>query len=68
MRFLALGAAFLAVSSLSAQSPHRRPVEGKLKVSDMAPPLSAVELHSGQEVRLADLRGKPVVLIFGSCT
>ena len=46
----------------------QRPREGALKVGDPAPDVAAVELNGGKTVKLADQRGKPTVLIFGSCT
>ncbi len=49
-----------------AQQPKDR--EGKLKVGDIAPAFSLEQLDSGKTVKLTDLRGKPVVLVFGSCT
>ncbi|HTK75791.1 MAG TPA: hypothetical protein VL371_11075 [Gemmataceae bacterium] len=57
----------LAATAL-AQSPKDRRREGSLKVGDAAPAAAADELASGKTVKLADLRGQPTVLIFGSCT
>jgi cytochrome oxidase Cu insertion factor (SCO1/SenC/PrrC family) len=68
---LCLAAAALALmlaDATPADPPRRQPREGSLKVGDPAPALAADELHSGKTVRLADLKGQPVVLIFGSCT
>jgi cytochrome oxidase Cu insertion factor (SCO1/SenC/PrrC family) len=45
-----------------------RPRAGTLAVGDPAPDLAADLLGQSKSVKLADLRGKPVVLIFGSCT
>jgi len=59
---LALAAAALA------QSPKDRRREGALKVGDTAPAVTAVELASGKTLTLGELRGRPTVLIFGSCT
>jgi cytochrome oxidase Cu insertion factor (SCO1/SenC/PrrC family) len=59
----------LAVAATSlAQQPKDRRREGTIKVGDAAPTVTADELSSGKTVPLADLRGKPTVLIFGSCT
>ena len=51
-----------------AQSPKDRRREGSLKVGDAPPAVTADELASGKTVKLADLRSRPTVLIFGSCT
>jgi cytochrome oxidase Cu insertion factor (SCO1/SenC/PrrC family) len=42
--------------------------EGNLKVGDLAPDFAVQDLQGQTTVRLSELRGKPVVLIFGSCT
>jgi len=57
----------LAATALP-QSPKDRRREGTLKVGDAAPAVTADELASGKSVDLADLRGQPSVLVFGSCT
>jgi cytochrome oxidase Cu insertion factor (SCO1/SenC/PrrC family) len=44
----------------------RRP--GDLKVGDTAPDFTVQDLQGKTTVKLSSLRGKPVVLIFGSCT
>jgi cytochrome oxidase Cu insertion factor (SCO1/SenC/PrrC family) len=55
-----------------AQPPERRPGrgdwEGRLKVGDTAPLFTLADLTGKGTVSLADLKGKPVVLFFGSCT
>jgi cytochrome oxidase Cu insertion factor (SCO1/SenC/PrrC family) len=66
---LSEGALVLALAATAlAQSPKDRRRDGTLKVGDAAPAVTADELSSGKSVALADLRGKPTVLIFGSCT
>ena len=45
-----------------------RPRAGSLKVGDQAPALAADLLGQSKSVKLTALRGRPVVLIFGSCT
>ena len=45
-----------------------RPRQGELKVGDAAPDFTVKDVRGKQAVKLSDLRGKPVVLIFGSCT
>jgi cytochrome oxidase Cu insertion factor (SCO1/SenC/PrrC family) len=42
--------------------------QGTLKVGDAAPAFSLQDLEGKQTVRLEELKGKPVVLIFGSCS
>ena len=59
-------AALLAAVAVAADPP--RPREGRLKVGDPTPALAADLLGQNKAVKLADLRGKPTVLIFGSCT
>lgn len=41
---------------------------GTLHAGDMAPDFALPSMNSGQKVRLSSLRGRPVVLIFGSYT
>lgn len=53
-------------ASVRAQSP--RPREGDLKVGDAAPDFAVSDVQGKTTVKLSDLKGKPVVLIFGSCT
>ena len=45
-----------------------RPRQGSLKVGDTVPALAADLLGQNKSIKLADLRGQPTVLIFGSCT
>jgi cytochrome oxidase Cu insertion factor (SCO1/SenC/PrrC family) len=42
--------------------------EGMLKVGDPAPDFTLKDVDGKRSVRLAGLKGKPVVLFFGSCT
>lgn len=42
--------------------------QGTLQNGDRAPEFALSELEGRKTVKLSDLRGKPVVLIFGSCT
>jgi peroxiredoxin len=49
-----------------AQSP--RPRQGNLNVGDAAPDFTVKDVQGKRAVKLSDLQGKPVVLIFGSCT
>ena len=69
-RLISLAAFVLLVSAMAhrvgAQSP--RPRQGDLKVGDAAPDFTLKDVQGKQEVKLSGLKGKPVVLIFGSCT
>jgi cytochrome oxidase Cu insertion factor (SCO1/SenC/PrrC family) len=74
MRRLIAGVALcglLAVLSAATrgQPPDKlRPRQGSLKVNDDAPDFTVKDIEGKETTRLADLRGKPVVLVFGSCT
>jgi cytochrome oxidase Cu insertion factor (SCO1/SenC/PrrC family) len=46
----------------------RQPQRGDLKVGEAAPDFTVKDVHGQTSVKLSDLKGKPVVLIFGSCT
>jgi cytochrome oxidase Cu insertion factor (SCO1/SenC/PrrC family) len=50
----------------AAPMPQRR--DGNLKVGDPAPDFTVTDVEGKKTVRLLELKGKPVVLIFGSCT
>jgi hypothetical protein len=56
----------LAATVVAAEPP--QPKVGSLKVGDSAPSVAADLLGQSKSVKLADLRGKPTVLVFGSCT
>jgi cytochrome oxidase Cu insertion factor (SCO1/SenC/PrrC family) len=51
-----------------AQQPSRRPMPGDLKVGDVAPDFTIKDIDGKVDTTLSKLQGKPVVLIFGSCT
>ncbi|MFM8272691.1 MAG: redoxin domain-containing protein [Gemmata sp.] len=61
-----LVAGALAAALAGAQEPKRQP--GSLKVGDTAPAFELADADGKNPVKLADLKGKPVVLVFGSCT
>ena len=69
-----LAVSLLPASAVWAQSPDRVPNgrpqirQGNLKAGDMAPDFALEDVAGKQSVRLSSLRGKPVVLVFGSCT
>jgi hypothetical protein len=66
MTRFALAAVLITGAAFAADPP--RPKAGILAVGDRAPDLAADMLGQSKSVKLADLRGQPVVLIFGSCT
>ena len=73
MRFaFAFGVGVLALTLTAAAQPPKkeRPKRdrGSLKVGDAAPAFVLADADGKNRVRLADLKGKPVVLVFGSCT
>jgi cytochrome oxidase Cu insertion factor (SCO1/SenC/PrrC family) len=61
------GIIVLALASV-AFGQARQPREGTLQIGQSAPDFTVKDVHGKQSVRLNDLKGKPVVLIFGSCT
>jgi len=67
---LRIGAAMGLVAALMApafsQTP--RPREGTLNTGDTAPDFTLKDVEGKRKVTLSELKGKPVVLIFGSCT
>lgn len=67
---IAFGALLLACATAAAQQPKVEPKreQGKLKVGDAAPAFELADADGNNKVKLADLKGKPVVLVFGSCT
>ena len=59
-------AVWIASGPSWGQSPRSR--DGDLKQGQMAPDFSLSDTAGENQVTLSALRGKPVVLIFGSCT
>src|SRR5262249_39835496 len=53
-----------------AKAKFERPqiLQGALKAGDAAPEFTLKNLEGAKTVKLADLKGKPTVLVFGSCT
>lgn len=62
-----ISAAFWA-GTLVAFAQQPRPREGDLKVGATAPDFTVKDVEGKKTVKLSELKGKPVVLIFGSCT
>ena len=58
----------LLISTISAPQQSLKPRQGSLKPGDTAPAFILKQLGSDKSIKLADLKGKPVVLVFGSCT
>lgn len=58
-------AVLLAVPA-GAQPPQKQPDD--LKEGSPAPDFTIQDMAGKKTVKLSDLKGKPVVLIFGSCT
>jgi cytochrome oxidase Cu insertion factor (SCO1/SenC/PrrC family) len=55
-----------AAVGVAAQQPPRRAAD--LKQGDAAPDFTLKDADGRKAVKLSDLKGKPVVLLFGSCT
>jgi hypothetical protein len=56
----------LGAAQAVAQEP--RPRRGELRVGDAAPDFSIQDVAGKTTVKLSDLKGRPTLLIFGSCT
>ena len=50
------------------QQPQRKPLQGDLKIGDTAPDFTIKDIEGKESTTLSKLQGKPVVLVFGSCT
>lgn len=70
----ALAQLALAAETNESQPPRRNATEqprisqGTLRDGEVAPDFALQDIEGTNTVKLADLKGKPVVLIFGSCT
>ncbi len=69
------GLAVMALATFMAFEPpiilgqqRPKPAAGQLQVGDAAPDFALTRLDGKEKVQLKKLQGKPVVLIFGSCT
>jgi cytochrome oxidase Cu insertion factor (SCO1/SenC/PrrC family) len=71
---LTLGLVIPITHALAAQEPpglaksKLKPREGKLQIGDAVPAFELQDLQGKNPVTLENLKGKPTVLIFGSCT
>jgi len=72
MRIL-LGMALMLSATLAAEGQDKKKKgdlrrEVSIKVGDVAPDFMIKDIDGKKSVKLSDLKSKPVVLIFGSCT
>jgi hypothetical protein len=63
-------AALLAAAAApgKAQQPDRRPREGNLRIGDAAPAFTVEDVEGKKSLKIAERRGRPLALVFGSCT
>jgi hypothetical protein len=67
VKFWTVAIALTAITAaVGAQAGKQR--EGDLKIGDTAPDFTIKDMDGKNPVKLSELRSKPVVLIFGSCT
>jgi len=64
----ALLAVTLLATLLIGGAPAQQRRDGNLKVGDAATDFTIKDVEGKKTVKLSELKGKPVVLIFGSCT
>lgn len=57
-----------SLSPAQRRGERLRPQPGELRVGDPAPDFTLTDVNGKNAVTLSRQRGKPVVLIFGSCT
>jgi len=72
MRIL-LGMVLMLSATLAAEGQDKKKKgdlrrEVSIKVGDVAPDFMIKDIDGKKSVKLSDLKSKPVVLIFGSCT
>lgn len=67
-QMVGIATAALWAATLVAFAQLPRPREGDLKVGAAAPDFTVKDVEGKKTVKLSELKGKPVVLIFGSCT
>ena len=66
--FLVLASLCTAAENIPKQQARPNISQGTLKDGDVAPDFTLQDSEGKKTVKLSELRGKPVVLIFGSCT
>jgi cytochrome oxidase Cu insertion factor (SCO1/SenC/PrrC family) len=67
-RLALTAAALTGLLAAGMAQEKQRPQQGNLKVGDPAPAFELTDVTGKSTVKLAELKGKPVVLVFGSCT
>jgi cytochrome oxidase Cu insertion factor (SCO1/SenC/PrrC family) len=72
-RFIGIVVVFVNGIGLHAQTPNKAKMPAELRnatlaVGQAAPDFALDTVDGKSKVKLSALRGKPVVLIFGSCT
>ena len=70
MRLIKLGgaAALLLTALVAVEAQQPRPRDGDLKEGAAAPDFTLKDPEGKSAVKLSERKGKPVVLLFGSCT
>ncbi len=63
-----LGLLLAGLAEAQPAQPAQPPQRGDLREGVVAPGFTLKDVDGKNAVRLAALKGKPVVLIFGSCT
>ena len=66
--FVVMTGVLLVAAHAQQTQPKQKPMQGKLKVGDDAPDFAIKDVEGKETTKLSDLKGKPVVLVFGSCT
>jgi cytochrome oxidase Cu insertion factor (SCO1/SenC/PrrC family) len=63
-----LGVGMMAIALTAVAQEPKKPQPETLKVGGIAPAFELTDVDGKNPVALADLKGTPVVLVFGSCT
>ena len=56
------------VSAAAVLAQEQQPRQGNLRVGDAAPDFAIQDVAGKTTVKLSNLKGRPTVLLFGSCT